>query len=374
MNNSIGSTYPLQLLILSSGVGVTGQSPTVILQRLSDSLYWNGSTSFSPTIAFIPMTEVDSVNQPGLYQVVFNQAVDNTAQTYTAYYSNPTFPYQGSSVEELVFANSVANVNNLAIASAVASKLFVNPAIPIDTSDIASQNTLLSVLATDTTIEQNMAQEATLLSGLDVIENDLTEIISILQPTSGSNNITFSFTDQNSNPIPGIKTTVMNTLAQITLAVGTSDTNGRLTLGLPNGTFKILFFKSFIQFPTMPYTLVVNGDATVVIPCTTFQPTAPSPNTCAIFCYLVDASGQPIPNISVRGKVVSNFPNSPASSMLATKEYVESISDASGYIQLNLMQGTYVEISAPALFLTITDYLVPAVASLDLSTLLSVTS
>jgi hypothetical protein len=112
----------------------------------------------------------------------------------------------------------------------------------------------------------------------------------------------------------------------------------------------------------------------VNIACTTFQPTAPSPNLCNVFCYLTDASGQPIPNILVRAKLVDNYPYSAGSSMLATKGYVECISDASGYISLNLIQGSYVEISAPALYFTLTDFQIPLQASLDLSTQLGLTS
>lgn len=373
MTLPIGSTYPLQLLITSGGVGVTGQTPKVILQRHSDSAYWTGS-SFTPTFTQLTLPPVDAVNQPGLYSLDFNQVIDNIQNTYVAYYSNSTVPYLGASVEEIVFANPVANVNSLAIATAVASKLLVNPAIPIDSSNIAQQDTALSILAEVEEIEDNMALESTLLSGLNVIENDLTTILSIIQPISGNNQITFLFLDQNSNPIPDVKVTLKNTTNLITLAVGITDTNGKLVLGLPNGNFNVLFFKSFVSFPTQPYALTVNGNATVTINCTTFQPTAPSPNLCACYCYLTDASGSPIANTMFRAKLVSNFPYSPGSSMLATKDYVESISDATGFINLNLIQGGIYELSSPALFYTITDFQVPVQANLDLSTLLGLTS
>jgi hypothetical protein len=282
--------------------------------------------------------------------------------------------YPGAAIEEIVFTSITATVNTLAIASAVAAKLLVNPAIQIDSSDIASQNTSLSILGLVEDIDNNMAQESTLLSGLNAIETDLDTIISIIQPIAGSNQITFVFTDQNSLPIPDIKVTIKNTTNQITLAVGITDINGQVVFGLPTGTFNVLFFKSFISFPTQPYSLIVNGDAEVDISCTTFQPTAPSPNLCACYCYLTDAAGSPISNIMFRAKLVSNYPYSPGSSMLATKDYVESISDATGYISLNLIQGGVYEMSSPALFYTVTDFQVPAQANLDLSTLLIETS
>jgi hypothetical protein len=371
---NVGSTYPLQVLITANGAGVPGQTPTVVLQRQSDLNYWNGATSFTPVYTQLVMPPVDAINQPGLYSIPFNQSIDNTPQTYVAYYQNTTVPYNGVAVEEIVFEDSVASVNLTAIAAAVAAKLLVNPSIKIDSSDIASQNTLLSVLSEVEEIEDNMALESTLLSGIATIENDLNEIISIIQPISGSNQITFIFKDQNNLPIPGVKVTIKNTTNQITLAVGIADTNGQLVLGLPNGSFNVLFFKSFIQFPTQPYSLVVNGNATVTINCVTFQPTAPAPNLCACFCYLTDASGNPVTGILIRAKLIDNFPFSPGSAMLATKDYVECLSDATGFVNLNLIQGGYYEISAPSLFFTLTDWQVPVQASLDLSTVLGMTS
>ncbi len=369
----IGSTYSLQLLITFGGIGVTGQSPLVTLQRHSDGFYWTG-TAFTSTFTQVNLTQVDAARQPGLYSRDFAQVIDNVPAVYTAYYSNSTSPYQGASVEELVFANPVANVNQTAIASAVAAKILVNPAIPIDSSDIASQNLLLSVSGEVEEIEDNMALESTLLSGLNVIENDLNTIISIIQPISGSNEITFVFLDQNSLPIPGVKVTIKNTTNQITLATGITDINGQLILGLPTSSFSVLFFKSFISFPTQPYNLIVNGNATVIINCTSFQPTAPSPSLCAAYIYLIDAGGQPISNIMIRCKVVSNYPYSSGGSTLVTKDYQSVISDGTGFCRLNLIRGAFYEISAPALFLTITDYKVPDQATLDLSTLLGVSS
>src|SRR5882724_1000982 len=129
----VGSSYPLQLLITANGTGITGQTPTVTLQRLSDSFYWTG-TGFTSTFTEVPLTEVDSVNQPGLYSVTFNQGIDNNPNAYTAYYNNSNIYYPGSAVEEIVFSSSEEDLNTLAIASAVAAKLLINPAIKIDSA------------------------------------------------------------------------------------------------------------------------------------------------------------------------------------------------------------------------------------------------
>jgi hypothetical protein len=370
----VGFITTLNLFISSNDVGITGQSPTLILQRLNDLTYFNGTTGFTGTVTRIPLTEIDSVNQPGIYSFIFQQSLDTTGQnSYRAFYNNPSSSYPGSAIEDLVYSNVAAQVNVLQIASAVASKILVNPAIPINSADIAS-NALLSMVYTDVqSIEANGAQESTLLSGITTIENDLTEILSIIQPLAGSNIVKFVFTDQNSNPIPGIRLTLLNTSSQIVLATGVSNYNGTLTLGLPNGTFNFLLFKSFVSFPAQPINLVVNGNATAPVSCTTFTPTAPTPTTCACYAYLVDASGNPIPNIPVRAKVTTNFPNSPATSTLITKGWTETCTDGTGYFSLNLIQGVFYEISIVDLWYTLTDFQIPTQSSLDLSTKLALT-
>jgi hypothetical protein len=373
MNLPIGAVYPLQLLISQYGIGITGQTPTVILQRVSDHYYWTGD-DFSSLFHAVVLPEVDSAQQPGLYSLDFQQAVDNTQQTYWAYYNNNSPTYPGVSVEELVYTSPVSVVNTVAVASAVAAKLLVNPAIPINSEDLASQNTLLDVHTHVVGIENNGAKEATLVTGLAEVNGKLDTVISILQPTAGSNMITFVLTDQDALPLPGVKMTIKDSLNQITLAVGYTDANGYLTLGLPVGTFSVLFFKEFIQFPPQPYTLVVSADAVVNIACTTFRPTAPTPTACACYCYLTDASGRPVTGAMIRAKLVGNFPYSPGGGLLATKDYVECISDATGYVSLNLLRNAYYELSSPALYYTLTDWKVPDQDSLDLSTALNQTS
>jgi hypothetical protein len=70
MNRQIGTTVELSLLILTSGVCVTGASPTVGVRRTSDGYWWdwNDSTFKNAgwTTRLNSMTEVGA-NAPGFY-------------------------------------------------------------------------------------------------------------------------------------------------------------------------------------------------------------------------------------------------------------------------------------------------------------------
>jgi hypothetical protein len=60
---------------------VTGESPTVTIQRQSDLLFFDG-TSFIVVRTELRMTEADSNNLPGRYQYDFDQSVDDTEEEY----------------------------------------------------------------------------------------------------------------------------------------------------------------------------------------------------------------------------------------------------------------------------------------------------
>ncbi len=369
----IGVEIPIQFFITFEGSGVTGQTPSIIINKTSDNTYFTGS-GFSGTVVQLPMTEVDSVNQPGLYTYTFDQSIDNTEQNYNLYFSN-TGTYAGNTVDSILYSNTGAQLlNALIVAQAVASKILVNPSILIDSSNIAQQDTLLEVKALVEDIDNNMALQSTLLAFQSATAISLANITSLLSTISGSNQVTIHVEDQNSDPIPDVLITFKNTTSQITLAAGRTDSNGDLTLGLPSGTFNLLFFKAFVSFPTMPYPITVTTNETFTIEAVTFAPTAPSPNTCAAYAYIIDASGQPIQDVMVRAKLVTNYPYSAGSSTLGTKDYIQAFSDASGFVQLNLIRGAQYEISSPALFYTLTNFVCPDVDSLDLSQQLDKTS
>jgi hypothetical protein len=369
----VGDTITLNFLITSAGAGVVSQTPYVVLQRLSDSAYWTG-TGFSNTYSSVALAQVDSVNQPGLYSVVFNQSLyDSGEDSFRAYYVN-TGIHATLAVEEYIFSFINAASNPTLIANVVKSVLFTDVTKQINVADIASQTTLLATQTTVNTINSNMAQASVLDSFITSATTSLSSILTAVTPLIGSNQITFTALDQNSLPIPDVQITVKNTTSQITLAVANTGINGNAVLGLPAGVFNVLYYKAFYTFGTQPYALTVTTDQAVAISGVSFQPTAPTVSGCAAYLYIIDATGQPAVGINFRAKAVSNYPYTAGSSTLVTKNFIENNSDNSGFIQLNLIQGMTYELNCPSLYLTVTDWVCPAVVSLDISTLLSVNS
>lgn len=107
---AIGSTAKLYLsLINSSKDGLINESPTVAIQRLVDSKWFQASDkTWQTTIVENPMTQLDTVNLPGLYVFDFDQSADDKGSgrpTYIAKMfnsgSNKALRY-----EELVFGGA----------------------------------------------------------------------------------------------------------------------------------------------------------------------------------------------------------------------------------------------------------------------------
>lgn len=78
----ISETVNLDLTIEASGVGQTGETPTIVIQRLSDSLYYDdqlaSGSRFAAAYADNSMSEVDDTNLPGLYRYQFPHTEDVT--------------------------------------------------------------------------------------------------------------------------------------------------------------------------------------------------------------------------------------------------------------------------------------------------------
>lgn len=79
----IGETVNLDLTITSSGAGVTGETPTVVIQRLTDDYYYDDGeptgSRFLAAYATNSMAEVDATNLPGLYRYQFPHTEDGTS-------------------------------------------------------------------------------------------------------------------------------------------------------------------------------------------------------------------------------------------------------------------------------------------------------
>lgn len=87
---SRGSVAKLFLEITASGVGQTGESPTVSIQRLSDGLWLDPNTNtFVVTRQEAALVQVDATNLPGLYSFDFDHTIDTTlSQEFVARFTN----------------------------------------------------------------------------------------------------------------------------------------------------------------------------------------------------------------------------------------------------------------------------------------------
>jgi hypothetical protein len=103
--HSLGATARIFFDLLNAGVGVGGQAPTVAIQRVADSKWfqWSDET-WQDTIVENLMAELDSVNLPGRYYFDFDQSQDGlvASTVYVAKKTNAGEPI-ASEYEDLTF-------------------------------------------------------------------------------------------------------------------------------------------------------------------------------------------------------------------------------------------------------------------------------
>jgi hypothetical protein len=103
--HSLGATARIFFDLLNAGVGVGGQAPTVAIQRVADSKWfqWTDET-WQDTIVENLMAELDSVNLPGRYYFDFDQSQDDlvASTVYVAKKTNAGAPI-ASEYEDLTF-------------------------------------------------------------------------------------------------------------------------------------------------------------------------------------------------------------------------------------------------------------------------------
>lgn len=84
-----GSTRGVYLFVANAGspLGVPGLLPEIAIERESDGRFLDTSLPDFVTGAaiFLPMTEIDASNQPGVYSFDFDQGVDGELRSYVAY-------------------------------------------------------------------------------------------------------------------------------------------------------------------------------------------------------------------------------------------------------------------------------------------------
>ena len=117
---NIGETATLGLVLRSSGTPITGESPTVEVRRMSDSLYLDWSAVSAPFwVSGGGLREKPLVEQswmPGFYTTLFDQGLyDNTNNEYTVIYRNtglyPVYDNEVFSFEQGLDASLAADVS-----------------------------------------------------------------------------------------------------------------------------------------------------------------------------------------------------------------------------------------------------------------------
>jgi hypothetical protein len=100
----VGEVTRLRFLLVSpTGTGITGQTPTILIKRRSDGLYWTGSVFQSSPVA-LSMVEEDSTNLPGSYYTDFNQTTAGASPAeYLVQYTNSTPGFLALAEEQHVY-------------------------------------------------------------------------------------------------------------------------------------------------------------------------------------------------------------------------------------------------------------------------------
>ena len=102
---TLGTTDKLIFTIVSGTAGITGQTPTIVIQKQSNNYYFNG-VGYTPTYIELNMVETDATNFAGKYEFDFNQGLDlnitNQKETYSVRYIN-TGTYALLVDEEITF-------------------------------------------------------------------------------------------------------------------------------------------------------------------------------------------------------------------------------------------------------------------------------
>lgn len=100
------------LLLNEDGTPALGASPTVQIRREREAygaaldLYWWDGVDFVDTVQRLAMSEVDAVNQPGLYEYEFPQASIGLSRQYAVFFEHTVEPI-GSAAETHLFTDEI---------------------------------------------------------------------------------------------------------------------------------------------------------------------------------------------------------------------------------------------------------------------------
>ena len=79
--HDVNDTTRVGVMIMYNQVPITGESPKAVIQRRSDSLFFDG-TAFGSVRTAIGMVESDNNKLPGYYYYDFDQSIDSSEEEY----------------------------------------------------------------------------------------------------------------------------------------------------------------------------------------------------------------------------------------------------------------------------------------------------
>lgn len=280
-------------LVSPTGQGVPGMTPEVAIRRVRathggalDGYFWNGAT-FQNTPFWIPMSELDGVNCPGLYTYLFGQAAIGAETVYLIYYRHTVDPV-GFAVEEHI----------------VTSELFIpvgSPVVPVLPGDTVMGKLVAMEDPTQPVALANADAVWDETLNQHLIPGSTGEALSKLAGTlTGLNQVEILVKDTSAVPLQGVRIDIFDSTGTAFLGRVYTDANGRAVVALDPGVYLLRMFKSGYSF-TVPETLTVSGPTTQTYIGTTVIIIVPpsDPDFCAIYGTVRNAAGKPIPNARV---------------------------------------------------------------------------
>jgi hypothetical protein len=314
-------------LVSPTGQGVPGMTPEVAIRRIRathggplDGYFWNGAT-FQNTPVWLPMSELDAANCPGLYTYLFGQSAIGAETVYLVYYRHTVAPV-GFAVEEHLVTN----------------ELFIPQGSPV-----------VPVLPGDTVMGRLVAMEdptkPVALANADAVWDEM--LAQHLNPGStgealarlaaglvGAWQIEINVQDTTPAPIQGVRIDIFDNTNTNFLGRVYTDLNGKVNVALDTGAYALRMFKSGYSF-TVPEVLTVTADGSVTYTGTSLIIIVPpsDPNLCAIYGTVRNAAGKPVPNARVT--VYASTPQI----VQGTQQHIEiacTLTDGNGFFRVEL--------------------------------------
>lgn len=313
--HGMGETITLYFFIAQNGTGISGESPVVSLRKNSSGEWLdNAKTAWQPGYNDIVMAEVDATNLAGVYSLDITH-IDSTAEGYEVYFKN-TGTYTGSDFEVHEFTGAVY--------------------VPASSSYAAGTIRGALDIMRNKDVGRNFDQAT---DSLEAIRDNWTANPLL----TGDRAITFQLYEiATTTPIADVAISIYNSDQTVFLGGVITDTNGQWTVGLDDGTYKIIFRKAGVVF-TVPDTLVVTADATPPFYGTPLVISAPAdPNACRIIEYLADPAGDTYPaSVTATAEIVA-LPYNADGKLHAGTNITEVYDSDTGLIYWDVVQGATV--------------------------------